>query len=599
MDIAGYKIEKLLGKGGMAAVYLATQQSLQRPVALKVLNPLFSDAPTFSERFLNEGRIVAALSHPNIVTIYDIGIHQDFHFISMEYVDGGDLRDRIARGMSVEQALAVAEQVARCLALAHDKGIIHRDVKPANILFRTDDSPVLTDFGIAKTLSAASELTVTGTVLGSPHYLSPEQAEGRPVDGRSDIYSLGIVIYEMLTGSKPFQGNSDISTIFKHLQESVPPLPAALTRCQGVIDAMLAKDPAMRYPDMVAVVGALGALRRATWATIGSGPLAGESAAVMLDIGEASATGPGPQRDTAKPAHHQAARRISDDLTRLLRQPAVRKLGLAVTAAAVVIGGLWLREPERSAPAPKARPPLEPAAAQPASTPGPAPRVETSDEPTPTATSASEPNAVTVAPPAGAAESSAPAPPAPEASAVDPESQASHRTVAASGGESAAEPPAQTATAHSAAAPASASPESLLAAGDAALADYRLTTPDEDNAYDYYRRALAMDPAQPQALAGLDRIADAYAELAEQQLAGGNRVQAQEYISRGLAVRPHHPRLLALQDRPARRYAGHQPSALLDTVTNAIKRVGDDAKELFTGRPKQKKGGGVDKLMGE
>ena len=187
MKIPGYEIEGKLGQGGMAVVYLAVQESLQRPVALKVLNPLFSDDPQFSERFLREGRIVASLTHNNIITIHDIGIAEDFHFISMEYLDGLDLKGRMKAGLTLPQAVAHTRTICQALSFAHSRRFVHRDVKPANILFRDDDTLLLSDFGIAKNLDGSSDITVTGTPMGSPHYLSPEQAQGLEVE-RSHRY---------------------------------------------------------------------------------------------------------------------------------------------------------------------------------------------------------------------------------------------------------------------------------------------------------------------------------------------------------------------------------------------------------------------------
>lgn len=191
MEIPGYKIQREIGKGGMATVYLAIQESLGRPVVLKVMGTNLETTPEFSKRFLNEGHVLASLSHPNIITIFDIGIAEDFLYISMEYLGGGSLALRIAQGMTPEGALDIVRQIGTALAFAHARGVVHRDVKPANILYRDDGTPVLTDFGIAKQ-AGDSELTSTGTILGSPYYMSPEQAEGRvELDGRSDIYKIG------------------------------------------------------------------------------------------------------------------------------------------------------------------------------------------------------------------------------------------------------------------------------------------------------------------------------------------------------------------------------------------------------------------------
>jgi len=242
----------------MAAVYLANQESLDRPVALKVLRD--PDSPEFSERFVNEGRIVASLVHGNIVTVHDVGIAEGLHYIAMEYVDGGDLKARIANGQSPEAALDLAARMADCLGFAHRKGVIHRDLKPANILFRRDGTPLLTDFGIAKNQRLDSNLTATGKIVGTPRYMSPEQALGKPVDGRADLYSLGVVLYEMLTGEPPYSGDSEVDTILKHLNDPVPALPAACRRYQPLLARMLAKDPAARFADVGELLGSLAAL---------------------------------------------------------------------------------------------------------------------------------------------------------------------------------------------------------------------------------------------------------------------------------------------------------------------------------------------------
>jgi serine/threonine-protein kinase PpkA len=250
MDIPGYVIRGPIAQGGMATTYLALQQSLQREVAIKVLDLRAVAKPVFGERFLNEGRIVAGLRHPNIITIYDVGTADTFAYISMEYIGGGDLKARIDQGpIAAPEALAITEQIAAGLAAAHQRGIIHRDVKPGNILFRTDGSAVLSDFGIAKQLTSDANLTSTGTFIGSPNYMSPEQADGGPVDARTDIYSLGVLLYEMLTGEKPYLADSVVDVILKHKKDPVPRLPETLGRYQQVIDLMLAKLPGDRFRD--------------------------------------------------------------------------------------------------------------------------------------------------------------------------------------------------------------------------------------------------------------------------------------------------------------------------------------------------------------
>jgi serine/threonine protein kinase len=246
--IPGYRVEGLIGSGGMASVYLAIQESLQRPVALKVLDD--PESPEYQERFLNEGRIIASLTHSNIITVHDIGIANGHLYISMEYVEGGDLRRRIRDGMTPPEAFEIIEHIGGALRLAHGRGVIHRDVKPANILFRLDGTILLADFGVAKDHQRDSELTLDGSVLGSPYYLSPELTRAQEIDGRVDIYSLGIILFEMLTGEKPFKGESALDTVFKHINDPVPTLPEELVRLQYIIDKMLAKEPEDRFADV-------------------------------------------------------------------------------------------------------------------------------------------------------------------------------------------------------------------------------------------------------------------------------------------------------------------------------------------------------------
>jgi serine/threonine-protein kinase PpkA len=258
--IPGYTIVKPIAQGGMASVYLAEQQSLGRRVALKLLKK-FDDIYQ-SARFVAEGKIIASLDHRNIITLHDIGVIGEQHYISMEYLAGGDLEMRIIEGIAVEPALDLVETIGDCLEFLHRKNIVHRDIKPANILFHSDGTPVLTDFGVAKQQEDDANLTRDGTTLGSPNYISPEQAESKQVDGRSDIYSLGIVLYEMLTGAKPFQGNSDIQIIIAHISDPVPELPAELAQYQELIDRMTAKSPGERFATAGEMVRYLREIRR-------------------------------------------------------------------------------------------------------------------------------------------------------------------------------------------------------------------------------------------------------------------------------------------------------------------------------------------------
>ena len=200
-----------------------------------------------AERFMDEGRIIASLHHPNIVTIYDIGLADEDLYISMEYVEGGDLKNRMQSSITPKEALDIVEKIGSALSSAHSHKVIHRDVKPANILFRNDQTPLLTDFGIAKQTDHDKDLTSTGIFLGSPNYVSPEQADGKMVDGRSDIYSLGCIFYEMLTGYKPYHSDSVIDIVIQHKTSPVPQLPEKLGIYQSLLNRMMAKPLDERF----------------------------------------------------------------------------------------------------------------------------------------------------------------------------------------------------------------------------------------------------------------------------------------------------------------------------------------------------------------
>ncbi|MEM1231505.1 MAG: protein kinase [Pseudomonadota bacterium] len=257
MQIPGYEIEREIGRGGMARVYLAVQTKFGRWVALKVVSSAFARDDQFRKRFLQESRINGQLTHPNVVQVHDVGAHDDLLYLVMEYLSGGDLNARLDSGMHVRDLVKVVKDIGRALDYAHDKRIIHRDIKPENILFRDDGSAVLTDFGIARLAAPELTLTRSGTVVGTPQYMSPEQAAGRPLDGRSDLYSLGVVFFRMLTGDVPYKAESAVAIGVKHLQEPIPKLPSYLSPFQSVIDSALAKDPDDRFQSGAALGEAL------------------------------------------------------------------------------------------------------------------------------------------------------------------------------------------------------------------------------------------------------------------------------------------------------------------------------------------------------
>ena len=258
-----YEIEELVGHGGMSSVYKAKDSLLERHVALKILHEQYSADEEFVERFKREARSVAQLQHPNIVTVIDRGEEDGRQYIVFEYIDGENLKELVVRKgrLDVREALEIAVEIAGGLAFAHDHGLVHRDVKPQNVLLNGDGRAKVTDFGIARSVDVEHSVTQTGTVLGTSTYIAPEQASGQPVDAQTDVYALGVVLYEMLTGELPFPGENFVAVAMKHVHEPPPnsldkrrDLPL---RVAAAIDRALEKDPAHRFPTMDAFAAEL------------------------------------------------------------------------------------------------------------------------------------------------------------------------------------------------------------------------------------------------------------------------------------------------------------------------------------------------------
>ncbi|MEN8720518.1 MAG: serine/threonine-protein kinase [Oceanococcaceae bacterium] len=239
-----FQILRSLGIGGMAEVYAAKDQKLDREVALKILPPSVARDETLFARFKSEVKQISRLTHPNIVTMYEYGRDGPLVYYSMQLLPGGDLAARLRRGpIPGGEAYRIFCKILDALACAHEQAIVHRDIKPDNVMFTAEGEPVLTDFGIAKSVTEAAGITKTGMTVGTPAYISPEQARGKTIDARTDLYALGVMLYEMLTGHVPFRGADALSTIMKHISEPPPPLPEEFRPYQPLVSKLLAKNP--------------------------------------------------------------------------------------------------------------------------------------------------------------------------------------------------------------------------------------------------------------------------------------------------------------------------------------------------------------------
>ncbi len=487
MEIQGYTIQREIGKGGMATVYLATQESLHRDVVLKILDDVKMDDSDLGERFLAEGRILASLKHPNIITIYDIGIANDLLYISMEYVQGGDLKQRLELPISPDEVLDYLYQISIALGEAHKHGIVHRDVKPANILFSDNDTPILTDFGIAKEVDTDSDLTSTGIFLGSPNYVSPEQADGQKIDGRADIYSMGCIFYEMLTGSKPYVSNSVIDIVIQHKQGPIPELPEDLAEFQPLLNKMMAKKRDERFADAEDLARAIATLQEKRNQT---------QQDITYDI-----TGQRAAED--EELRKKRANKILMGLVLLgmIMFSSLKYIEIRIKSDAPVPNRISTNTTLDAAPV------MIPAST-PTTTPAPTPAVENQAGPVDAGSTGSEPAtevATTTPQPRPAP------PPAPE--------PVSEEVM-----------------------------QALAWLGKQSLEEYKLTYPAKDNAYYYFTRLLELDPGNQDAVNGILEIADRYALQAEQALAKNDMEKMKTYIEYGLRINPKNESLIALKN---------------------------------------------------
>lgn len=466
LEFPGYSVVCEIGRGGMATVYRARQVMLDRDVALKVLIPALAADPANAQRFLQEARMLASLEHPHVVPVYDVGVTPDgSHYFSMQLLENGDFTVRLRRGVSEAELVRVLTAVADALAYAHARGYVHRDVTPANVLFDADDKPRLTDFGIARAMTATSRITASGLSVGTSHYMSPEQARGAEVDPRSDIYSLGVLCYEALTGKPPFDGEDGFAVAYAHVHEPVPPLPPELGKWQPLIDRCLAKNPEERFQDCGQFIAML---RRIAFAARKSGEQAfplSPGIARPRQVTEISAERPiapddaGVRIGVAVPMAHDlvlAQAAATDDAPASSRWigPLAGLAGLILVLAAALVWRPWEREPA----APVA---MAPAATQAVEHPPP-------------------PHAPTV--PAETAS------PGDNDMAIDPESL--HTVL----------DPVNT----------------LLAQATEDIAARRYTSPPGRNALERYRLVQRIEPGNAPARAGIERIAATYLRMADE-----------------------------------------------------------------------------------
>jgi serine/threonine-protein kinase PpkA len=247
IKISGYRFIRKIGEGGMSSVYLVHRLSDNLPVVLKILDTKLYRDTEQRLRFVREFGIISKLNNPYVVKIYDQGVTDEHMYLAMEYLSGGDLKMRIDAELGTKVALHYLVEIGKALDAIHGAGVVHRDLKPQNVMFRNDGSLALVDFGVSKEMMDTQSLTQHGQIYGTPNYMSPEQAQGLPVDSRGDLYSLGVIFYELLTGKKPFRAPDPIAMMHKHIYEPVPVFPPTLSRYQGLLDQLLAKKAEDRF----------------------------------------------------------------------------------------------------------------------------------------------------------------------------------------------------------------------------------------------------------------------------------------------------------------------------------------------------------------
>jgi serine/threonine-protein kinase PpkA len=503
IDIPGYVIRREVGVGGMASVYLALQTSLDREVALKVMAPALATDPTFSKRFMQEARMLASLAHPNIVQVYDVGVTQaQLNYFSMQYLSGGDFAQRVRMGLSEKDLLRVLEGIANALGYAHHRGYVHRDVAPGNILFDVNDTPLLTDFGIARAFSQSARITSAGISVGTSHYMSPEQARGIDVDARSDLYGLGVLTWFGLCGKPPYEGADGFAVSYAHVFEPIPRLPPAQAHWQPLIDKALAKDPAARYQDADEFIAALSEIEPASVAVAPAPPAADAPTRVIQRESMASAL-----RATEAETRIGILPTLSESVAQSVQDQSVANTGLrpwlpwglaaigVLLIGSVVFALMSSGKPDASVQT-AVQPEAKPAAVAAATTPpGSRPRID------PTGDSAVTNSGLPVADPG-------------EDNLVGPLDALDLANI-----------------------PTVVDPVvSLVRQARLDLAGMRLTNPPRMNAFERFSLALRIDSNSTAAREGIVDTANAYLDLAEKSFAAGNLEEFGGYLDKAEEV---------------------------------------------------------------
>ena len=496
MKIPGYKLVKILATGGTATVYLAIQSSLSRKVAVKVLNKL--DEHGQSQRFLSEGKVIASLNHRNIVTVHDVGKIKNYHYISMEYLRGGSLGDKISNGMEIEDIFRVMQDIGNCLHYVHRRGLVHRDIKPGNILFHKDGTPKLSDFGIAKKIDCERpEDTINSYALGSPYYASPELVLGKPLDSRTDLYGLGIVFYEMLTGKKPYVENTHVRTMVAHVNQPIPKLDKKFATYQPLLNKLIAKSPKDRFKSAREMIEYIDGLQQGEY--------------------------------NAQPNLINMSKWVS----KVYKNSNAKQRVAAVTVAALIVSGLGFIQNNLNR------------AANDQSADTTTVSVDQFENELFTADSVHAASSIKQKAKKAQDKYELINDPLPH-NALETRDLTDLPEVA----ESAAlqrnqQYPADTdGDTHS---HQEETTQQLLNAGELAISEFRLTNPKGNNAFEYFQQVLKIDKQNEQAHTGILRIANIYARLTRKEIDEENLELAHLFIERGLTIRPGHQGLTELE----------------------------------------------------